>query len=150
MEKVWIVGESVAQTPNNVYNDTLGHPVRDKVIFSATQTVASYLKRNMDLLSCHGGDEFAALPIGNSSQQIFEENPSGSRKPAYSPRPDRGSMGTVSIRGIPIVPDKGSICYFYSKIANTMLYDAKYTAQRKMARTNRLGQRKAETVLEKR
>lgn len=129
MEKVWIVDESVAQTPNNIYNDTLGHPVRDKVISSTTQAVASYLKCNTDLLACHGSDEFAALSIGNSSQQIFEENPSGSRKPAYFPRPDCGSKGTVSIRWIPIVPDKGSSCYFYLKIANTMLYGAKKNGQ---------------------
>lgn len=115
-----------------VYNDTFGHPAGDKVIASVAQTAASYLQRSTDFLARYGGEEFVAFSMGDSSEQIFAhlkkirqaiENLQIPHDPSVS------KWVTVSVGGVTVVPEKGSSYDFYLKIADTMLYDAKETAE---------------------
>ena len=111
-----------------VYNDTFGHPAGDKVIAAVAQTAASHLKRSTDFLARYGGEEFVVISLGDSSAKAFDhlKKIRQAIEGLHIPHdPSVAQWVTVSIGGVTIIPEAGSVYDSYLKIADTMLYDAK-------------------------
>lgn len=118
------------------YNDTFGHPAGDKVIAAIAKTISSHLKRRTDFLARYGGEEFVAISVGEPSEKMFAhlkkirqaiEDLHIPQSPAVS------GWVTVSIGGVTVVPEMGSVYDTYLKIADTMLYDAKKHGRNRVA-----------------
>lgn len=111
-----------------VYNDTFGHPAGDKVIAAVAQTAASRLQRSTDFFARFGGEEFIALCLGDSAEQIFKHMGRIRQdiEELHIPHdPLVSQWVTVSIGGATVVPKEEGSYSFYLKTADKMLYDAK-------------------------
>ena len=111
-----------------MYNDTFGHPAGDKVIAAIARTLSSHLQRSTDFVARYGGEEFVALTLGGSSGKVFEhlKKIRQAIEDLHIPHdPAASEWVTVSVGGVTVVPETGSVYDTYLKIADTMLYDAK-------------------------
>ncbi len=121
------------------YNDTYGHPAGDKVIVSVAQTAASLLKRSTDFLFRYGGEEFAAIILGDHSQKAFEHfvKIRQAIEDLHIPHdPSVAEWGTVRVGGVTVIPDSSRPYDFYLKLSDAMLYDAKNAGRNRVIWAN--------------
>lgn len=111
-----------------VYNDRFGHRAGDQVLSAVADTLSSLLHRATDFFARWGGDEFAAITLGDSADKVFEHLKTIRQavEELHIPHdPSVAQWVTVSVGGITVLPKPDQLYATCLKIAETMLYDAK-------------------------
>src|ERR1700730_1516357 len=110
-------------------NDTLGHPIGDKLLCAAAQRLRQFVRQN-DLVARLGGDEFALIQPGASqpaaAKSLADRLVHGFAEP-FEIGDDQVQVG-ASV-GVALSPDDGVDPDELLKRADLALYDAKSTGR---------------------
>jgi diguanylate cyclase (GGDEF)-like protein len=110
-------------------NDTLGHPIGDKLLCAAAQRLRQFVRQN-DLVARLGGDEFAIIQTGASqpaaAKSLADRLVHGFAEP-FEIGDDQVQVG-ASV-GVALSPDDGVDPDELLKRADLALYDAKSTGR---------------------
>lgn len=116
-------------------NDTHGHLLGDEVLKMVAHTIENEARRQCDIVSRHGGEEFSAVLINNSPEQALqmaERIRSGVEQAQYTDE-QLSLRCTVSVGVATLTPGKHSSPEELLHQADTALYESKASGRNRVS-----------------